>query len=135
MGGTAGHAGLFGTASDVAALTEAYLGPMRGRDGRRCCRRIWRAKQSASRRPIPSCGADWAGHSRRATRTRAGGGWTHASFGHTGFVGTCVWADPVRDFQAVLLTNSVYFGRADTRAFRAAFYEAAVEDLQRGSSA
>ena len=31
MGGAAGHAGLFGTAADVAALTESYLGPLHGR--------------------------------------------------------------------------------------------------------
>jgi hypothetical protein len=29
----------------------------------------------------------------------------------------------------VLLTNSVYFGRNDTRDLRAAFYEAAIDDL------
>ncbi len=33
MGGVAGHAGLFGTASDVAALTESYLGAINGRNG------------------------------------------------------------------------------------------------------
>ena len=43
------------------------------------------------------------------------------SFGHTGFTGTCVWVDPQRDLCAVLLTNSVYFGRNDTRDLRAAF--------------
>jgi CubicO group peptidase (beta-lactamase class C family) len=51
-----------------------------------------------------------------------------SSFGHTGFVGTCVWADPVRDVQGVLLTNAVYFGRADTRDLRARFFEAMVEE-------
>ena len=29
----------------------------------------------------------------------------------------------------VLLTNSVYFGRSDTRELRAAFYESAILDL------
>ena len=29
MGGMAGHAGLFATAADVAALTESYLGTFR----------------------------------------------------------------------------------------------------------
>ncbi|MBV9972316.1 MAG: serine hydrolase, partial [Candidatus Eremiobacteraeota bacterium] len=52
---------------------------------------------------------------------------SRSSFGHTGFVGTCVWADPERDVNAVLLTNSVYFGRSDTRDLRAAFYEAVME--------
>ena len=51
-----------------------------------------------------------------------------SSFGHTGFVGTCVWADPVRDLQGVLLTNAVYFGRDDTRDLRARFYEAMVQE-------
>jgi hypothetical protein len=45
-------------------------------------------------------------------------------------VGTCVWADPERDVSGVLLTNSVYFGRGDTRELRAAFYDAAIEDLR-----
>jgi hypothetical protein len=40
-----------------------------------------------------------------------------------------VWADPARDLQAVLLTNTVYFGRTDSRPLRAAFFEAVVEDL------
>ncbi len=31
MGGVSAHAGLFGTARDVAALCEAYLGPLHGR--------------------------------------------------------------------------------------------------------
>ncbi len=58
------------------------------------------------------------------------GRWFSAqTFGHTGFVGTCVWADPLRDCSGVLLTNSVYFGRNDTRDLRAAFYEALVDDL------
>ena len=52
------------------------------------------------------------------------------TFGHTGFVGTCVWADPTRDVQGVLLTNTVYFGRNDTRALRASFYEALIEDIE-----
>jgi CubicO group peptidase (beta-lactamase class C family) len=55
-----------------------------------------------------------------------------SSFGHTGFVGTCVWADPVRDLQGVLLTNAVYFGRNSSvggRELRANFYEAMIEDL------
>jgi CubicO group peptidase (beta-lactamase class C family) len=51
------------------------------------------------------------------------------SFGHTGFVGTCVWSDPIADVAAVLLTNSVYFGRSDTRPLRAAFFEAAMRAL------
>ena len=48
------------------------------------------------------------------------------TFGHTGFTGTCVWADPQRDLSVVLLTNAVYFGRNDLREVRAAVCDAAV---------
>lgn len=34
-----------------------------------------------------------------------------ATFGHTGFTGTCVWVDPQRDLVVALLTNDVYGGR------------------------
>jgi CubicO group peptidase (beta-lactamase class C family) len=56
-----------------------------------------------------------------------------SSFGHTGFVGTCVWADPVRDVQGVLLTNAVYFGRdsapSSELSLRQRFYEAMIKEL------
>ena len=111
MGGVAGHAGLFGTAADVAALTEGYLGSLCGRD--RVLRR----------------GLGWALKTNDANS--CGRFFSSTSFGHTGFVGTCVWADPERDLQGVLLTNSVYFGRNDIRDLRAAFYEAAAEATAR----
>ena len=31
-----------------------------------------------------------------------------ASFGHTGFTGTCLWMDPASDTYVVLLANSVH---------------------------
>ena len=51
------------------------------------------------------------------------------TFGHTGFTGTCVWADPQRDLSVVLLTNAVYFGRNDLREVRAAVCDAVVEEV------
>jgi CubicO group peptidase (beta-lactamase class C family) len=54
-----------------------------------------------------------------------------SSFGHTGFVGTCVWADPTRDLQGVLLSNAVYYGRnaaiTTEQPLRQRFYEAMVQ--------
>ena len=50
------------------------------------------------------------------------------SFGHTGFTGTSLWVDPDADLTVVLLTNRVYFGRANDDAmyrFRIAVHEAA----------
>ena len=128
MGGVAGHAGIFGTAADVSALGEIYLGALHGRRSvleEDLCRQAIRevADDAVLRR-----GLGWA---LKTSDLNSCGRWfSRESFGHTGFVGTCIWVDPIRDLSAVLLTNTVYFGRRDTRDLRAAFYESVIEDLE-----
>lgn len=137
MGGSAGHAGLFGTAGDVAAMTESYLAslvaPRSAKPSRSALpeslARAAVAEQADD--PVLRRGLGWA---LKTNDENSCGRWMDRSaFGHTGFVGTCVWADPVRDLQGVLLTNSVYFGRdsapSSERGLRVRFYEAMVEDL------
>jgi CubicO group peptidase (beta-lactamase class C family) len=128
MGGVAGHAGLFGTAQDVAWLCEQYLGPLHGRNSAVLDADLAReavCEQAAD--PILRRGLGWA--LKTTNENSCGRGFSADSFGHTGFVGTCVWSDPQHDCSGVLLTNSVYFGRSDIRDLRAAFYEALIEDL------
>jgi CubicO group peptidase (beta-lactamase class C family) len=126
MNGVAGHAGLFGSAGDVAALTDAYLAAANGRRQRLLSPALARlAIEQAAYDPILRRGLGWA--LKTSDDNSCGRLFGTASFGHTGFTGTCVWADPQRDLQAVLLTNAVYFGRSDSRPLRAAFFEAAVE--------
>jgi serine-type D-Ala-D-Ala carboxypeptidase len=128
MGGAAGHAGLFGTAGDVAALTELYLGTLHGRARSLLPEALVRealAEQAAD--PVLRRGLGWA--LKTSDENSCGRSMARSSFGHTGFVGTCVWADPVRDIQGVLVTNALYFGRGDIRDFRAAFYEAMIADV------
>jgi len=128
MGGTAGHAGMFGRASDVAALAEEYLAPPAGRAANVLPPRL--AHEAISEQafdPVLRRGLGWA--LKTTDENSCGRYLSRETFGHTGFVGTCIWADPQRDCSGVLLTNSVYFGRNDTRDLRAAFYEAMVEDL------
>jgi CubicO group peptidase (beta-lactamase class C family) len=125
MGGEAGHAGLFGTAADVAALTECYLGTLHGRPCDLLPEALVReAVALQADDPVLRRGLGWA--LKTTDQNSCGRLMDPSSFGHTGFVGTCVWADPRRDLQGVLLTNAVYFGRADTRDLRAEFYEAMV---------
>jgi CubicO group peptidase (beta-lactamase class C family) len=129
MGGVAGHAGLFGTAADAAWLAQRYLDAARGREQSLLPQRIARdAVREHASDPVLRRGLGWA--LRTSDQNSCGRLFGSESFGHTGFVGTCVWADPQRDLTGVLLTNSVYFGRSDTRELRAAFFEAAVEDLE-----
>ncbi len=129
MGGVAGHAGLFGTAKDVARLAEQYLAPLCQRaSGEIQIDLIRAAVNEQGADPVLRRGLGWA--LKTSDENSCGAHFSMDSFGHTGFVGTCVWADPRRDCSGVLLTNSVYFGRSDTRELRTAFYEALVEDLE-----
>jgi CubicO group peptidase (beta-lactamase class C family) len=130
MGGVAGHAGLFGTAADVAALTESYLGPLHARERALLPGKLVReAIGEQAGDPILRRGLGWA--LKTSDGNSCGRKMSGSSFGHTGFVGTCVWADSVRDLQGVLLTNAVYFGRdEDMRDLRAAFYEAMVDAVE-----
>ncbi len=129
MGGVAGHAGLFGSAASVAAMAERYLGVLHERNSTLPAYIVAEAVREQADDPILRRGLGWA---LKTSDDNSCGRWfSRSSFGHTGFVGTCIWVDPERDLNAVLLTNSVYYGRADTRDLRAAFYEAVVEDLAR----
>lgn len=129
MNGVAGHAGLFGTAADVAWLAEVYLAAALGREQSLLPVPLAReAVREAAFDPVLRRGLGWA--LKTSDENSCGRLMSMETFGHTGFTGTCVWADPQHDINAVLLTNSVYFGRTDSRPLRAAFYEAVVETLR-----
>lgn len=129
LGGVAGHAGLFGSAAGVARLAQAYLAPLCGRTTASGMphQLIEAATSEQAPDAILRRGLGWA--LKTSDENSCGRYFSENAFGHTGFVGTCVWADPKRDVLGVLLTNSVYFGRSDTRDLRAAFYEGFIEDL------
>lgn len=127
MNGISGHAGLFGSARAVARLTEAYLAVRAGRESPLDPGLARSATELAADDPILRRGLGWAlkTNDENSCGTRMSG----ATFGHTGFTGTCVWADPARDCSITLLTNAVHYGRVDIRAIRAAVCDAAIEAL------
>ena len=127
MNGVAGHAGLFGTARDVAALAQAYLAPACGRDHGSLPAAL--AREAIAEHGPDSVlrrGLGWALKTGEANS--CGVAMSPATFGHTGFTGTSLWADPARDLVVVLLTNAVYFGRNDLRDLRASVCDAAVAE-------
>ena len=129
MNGVSGHAGLFGTAADVAWLTRPYLDAVAGRAQSLLPDSLARAAiDEAAYDPVLRRGLGWA--LKTNDDNSCGRSFSTKSFGHTGFTGTSVWADPERDLVAVLLTNSVYFGRRDSRPLRAAFYEGVIDALE-----
>lgn len=124
LGGVAGHAGLFGTASDMATLAQLYLADGGGFITSRLAR-------EATRRHIGDRGLGWM--LRSAEGSSSGHYFSAESYGHTGFVGNSVWVDPVRQVVCVVLTNNVFFGRQKDAiiAFRVNFHDALIHALER----
>lgn len=128
MGGVAGHAGLFGTAFDVARVADATLAPLCGRGEQGLPASLAReAAQEWGADPVLRRGLGWALKTTEANS--CGVVLSSESFGHTGFTGTSVWADPSRDLTVVLLTNAVYYGRNDLRDVRAAVCDAVAGEV------
>ncbi len=106
-GGIAGHAGLFGTANDLAKLGQMWL--RKGKYGGQQFFRpetfdLFTTKQYADSRR----GLGW---DKPVASDPAGPTSIYASsktFGHTGFTGTCIWVDPEFDLVYVFLSNRVY---------------------------
>ena len=120
VGGVAGHAGLFGTAADVARIARVYRdGAIIGNDLARLAR-TEAVREDNVRRGL--------GLALRAPRdAMVGRHFSLDAYGHTGFTGTSLWVDPTSDLTVVLLTNRVYFGRQNDDAmyrFRVAVHEA-----------
>ena len=127
LGGAAGHAGLFGTATAVGAFARATLHTLRGNavvaKSETMRRFVERTQVPGSSRalgwdtmlPTSSCG----------TRMSA------TAIGHTGFTGTSLWIDWERDAYVVLLTNRVHPTRENGKItpLRARFHDAVMEDL------
>ncbi len=120
MGGVAGHAGLFGTASDLARfgamlLSDGTLG------GARVLAPLAVARMTSPATP-PGLrdlrGLGWDIDSRYAGSR--GDLFPIGSFGHTGFTGTSIWIDPASETLVILLSSRVHpAGAGDVRALRA----------------
>jgi CubicO group peptidase (beta-lactamase class C family) len=143
MDGVAGHAGLFGTAVDVALFGQAVLEEEAGA-GRLAPPGHWAA---ALRRDTATVGSTCAlGFHTRAPGDPVGessagrlvGTVAPGAVGHIGFSGTSLWIDLGRRLVVALCTNRVAGprGRAEVRIreFRPRFHDAAVEALAFASS-
>ena len=115
-GGVAGHAGLFGSANDLAKVMQMLLN-----GGYYGGRRYLSETVVKEFTKCQFCKPDGSGNRRGLgwdKPVRGKGGPTcecvsYASFGHTGFTGTMVWADPEQNVVYVFLSNRVY-PKADT---------------------
>ena len=106
LGGVAGHAGLFGTADDLAIFAQMMLngGVYNGmRIVSDSTLRLFTQRAAGSR----ALGWEMA-----EGRHGAGEYLSPAAYGHVGFTGTSIWIDPQRDMFVILLTNRVHAARA-----------------------
>jgi uncharacterized protein YbbC (DUF1343 family) len=104
MGGVAGHAGMFTTASDLAKFAEMMLsggGPIFRLETVRMFTSVQSPATQTVRRGF-GWDIDSPYSSPRGNLFPIGG------FGHTGFTGTSLWMDPGSSTYVVLLTNAVH---------------------------
>lgn len=125
LDGVSGHAGLFGTALDVARFGQAVLegrftppspwGPDRGTPGSTRAFGFDTPSQEGA-----SCGQHF------------GRGGPLGAIGHLGFTGTSLWIDFDRKLVVAFLSNRVALGRANIkiREFRPRVHDAVLDALQ-----
>lgn len=120
-GGVAGHAGLFGTAEACGRFLLALLAALRGEETYSWQGEEWPTilePETVQTMLSPQPGAAEEVYFLGWRRILYGEGRHRASqwaFGHWGFTGTMVWADPARDLVVVLLTNRVHPSRNNNR--------------------
>lgn len=106
-GGIAGHAGLFGTANDMAKIGQMLL--QNGKYGGyqyykpETVAMFTQKQYESSRRGL---GWDKPVQSTWASPTSIYA--SPKTFGHTGFTGTCIWVDPEFDLVYIFLSNRVH---------------------------
>lgn len=113
LGGVSGHAGVFSTAQDLAVFMamimnggsyggKSYLSP-------ETVQMFTTRSRAGSPRALGWDMKSISGYS------SAGSLFAPSTFGHTGFTGTSIWADPERKIFVILLTNRVYPTRINTK--------------------
>ena len=118
MGGIAGHAGLFSNASDISSIMQMLLNGGLWNDisylKRETIKLFTSYQSEISRRGLGfdktkkdnlTCAEPYPAKSA-----------SMETFGHTGFTGTCAWADPENDLIFVFLTNRIF--PADNGVFK-----------------
>lgn len=112
MGGVAGHAGLFGTAESVLAVSGAWLLAYHGNesilDG--ALVRQFTARQDQASRSTWALGWDTP-----SAPSSSGSCFSEQSFGHLGYTGTSLWIDPLCELEVVLLSNRVHPSRKNEK--------------------
>jgi CubicO group peptidase (beta-lactamase class C family) len=132
MGGAAGHAGLFSSAADVAALGDEWRRALEG-EGRLLDASV--ARTFAARDDTPgslrSLGWDGPTPGRSSLGSRLGSG-PLGAIGHLGYTGCSLWIDRDAGLACALLTDHAIPGgrrAAEILAFRQRFHDTVAAGL------
>ena len=111
LGGVAGHAGLFSTASDLSIFSQMMLN-----GGNYGWKRIFNQETVGSftkRANVVEGSSRALGWDTPDGQASGGVYLSSTSYGHTGFTGTSLWIDPENQMFVILLTNAVHPNRAN----------------------
>ena len=131
LGGVAGHAGLFGTASEVKCVLDAILDTFSTGDSSV----PWsRERLSEFLRPARLDPAStWAlgFDTPDSSDSSAGHHFSAETVGHLGFTGTSFWLDLQREMAVILLTNRIHPSRDNEKIkdFRPLIHDAVMEEF------
>lgn len=123
--GVAGHAGLFGSALDVATFAAVLLNGGQSVFAPETIARFTR------RQSQPTGTARTLGWDTPTAPSQSGTHFSLAAFGHLGYTGTSLWCEPERRLSITLLTNRSYpdDGSQLIRQYRPRIYDAIFEAL------
>jgi len=132
MDGVSGHAGLFGTASEVARFGQRVLEELDGA-GRLAPAALWERAVTPAPGSTRGLGFDTPSDE-SSSAGRLIGRTPPGAFGHLGYTGTSLWVDRARRLSVALLTNRTALGRENLRIqeFRPAFHDAVLQMLGLG---
>lgn len=125
LGGVAGHAGLFATATDVAVFANVFL---------QAGRPLFQPETIAlfTRRQLSPKGTSRAlGWDTPSSPSQSGKYFSAVSYGHLGYTGTSLWIDPERQVSIALLTNRTWPDCSNQmiKEVRPVFHDAVMEAL------
>ncbi len=130
LGGVSAHAGLFSTAGDLAIFMQMLL-----HGGAYGSSRLLQRETVAlftQRQELPPGSSRALGWDTPDGKNSAGTLMSSSAFGHTGFTGTSLWADPAQGLFVILLSNRVHPTRENKRilSFRARLHDVVMRALE-----
>ncbi len=142
MGGISGHAGLFGTANDLAKLMQMYL--LKGRYGgiqyipQETVTEFTRCQfpENDNRRGLGFDKPYIDNHKKELKDAYPAVDASKNSFGHSGYTGIFTWADPDNQLLYIFFSNRVHPNRENSRLFdlniRPAMHQAIYDCIKEG---